>query len=117
MQQGQGLLYAKQQPLDVDVENLVEMGLGHLSQRRHFVEAGIGKEDIELAVLFLDRCIEAVEIGCHSDIALNADHLATQFFDGLVQFGLPPPRDVDGGAFFQKPGGSAEAQPCRATGD
>ena len=48
--------------LDVDVELLVEVFLLNLSQRSELANAGVGKEDVEFALLLADGLINLVDI-------------------------------------------------------
>ena len=62
LKQRKRFLNGKEQALDVDVEDLVEVLLRNGAQRGKSSSAGVGENDIEMPFLLLDRRIESIQI-------------------------------------------------------
>ena len=62
LKQRKRFLNGKEQALDVDVEDLVEVLLRNGAQRGKSSCAGVGENDIEMPFLLLDRRIEPIQI-------------------------------------------------------
>jgi len=59
---GKRFLNGKEQALDVDVEDLVEMLLRDGRPAGQKILRGVGENDIEMPFLLLDRRIESIQI-------------------------------------------------------
>src|SRR2546422_70600 len=116
-QQRERLLHGEQDAFHVDVEDRVEELFSDLAEGSILRYAGVGKHDIELAVLPLDLCEQAIEIAQIRYVSLHAGDISGDLFRRRGQFGLAPPRDEDVGAFGHEllRGGKADA--AGATGN
>src|SRR5580658_2645257 len=63
LEQRERLLHGKQQSPHVHVKLFVKMFFTDLPERSKRTGAGIGKDDVGLALLLLYRCIQLVEVG------------------------------------------------------
>src|SRR6267142_338053 len=116
-QERQRLLHREQDAFDVDVEDRVEELFSDLAQRRILRHTGVGKHDIELALLTFDLREQAIEIGRVRHVSLHAGDISAERFHRRGQLGLAPPRDVDVGAFVHELLRGREADAATATGD
>src|SRR6266852_8599713 len=56
-------LHGEQKTLDVGVENLVEVLFGDCAERGEFSRAGIGEENVDVALVLLYGGVQAIKIG------------------------------------------------------
>ena len=82
------------------------------SLRRLSAHSGAREQHVDAALFPLHRIIQAVQVVQIGRIALHAGHVPADQFDGLIQSFLPPARDEDIGAFFDKQLAPWRA-PCR----
>src|SRR5258708_5917133 len=93
------------------------MLLGTLAQWDGFAHPGARVRDVDLALSPLDRAEQAVEVGETGRVAAHAGHVPANQLDGLVERLLPPARDENIGAFFNKQLGARQCHTARSTRD
>ena len=76
-----GLLAGEEQAEHIHVEVFVELFLGHLFQRREFVNAGVIDQDVDLAERLFRGGEETFDFRFVSDVGADSDCLAAVFRD------------------------------------
>src|SRR6185437_2472016 len=110
-------LNSEERAAGIDAEGFVEMLGRDSAERLRLDEAGIRDEHVDLALLGADLRKESIEIG---DLAhIGADRFGIAADDGydLVEFTLPPARDVREGAFLDEASCGRQANAAIAAGD
>src|SRR5687768_13951583 len=79
--------------------------------------AGIGEEDVELAVRRLDGVRHPLHVGLDAGVGLHAVGALAQLGDSRVEDVLAAARDVDDGAMLEQALGRSEAYPGGAASD
>src|SRR4029077_9086180 len=113
----QRLLDRKQRSARIQAEGRIEVLLGDLAQWHGVALASAREQDVDLALFSLDRIeqtVEVVEICC---VTAHAGHVPANQLDGLIERLLPPARDENVGAFFNKALGARQRQAARSTRD
>ena len=116
-QQRKRLLHGEEKTLDVGVESLVEMFFGDRPEGREFTAAGIGEDDIDVASLLLDGCVQAVEVGEFGHVALDSGDVLANRLDRLVEFSLAAAGNEDLSAFGDEMLSGGQADAAGASGD
>jgi hypothetical protein len=83
-------------------ELLVEMLLGNFAQYSGLALAGAREEDVDFALLLLDRIEQVIEIVEIRRITPYAGHVPPDQLDGLIERLLPAARDENVRAFFNE---------------
>jgi len=84
-----GRLGGEQQAQDIDVEHLVELGLGEVADGREFIDPGIVDQDVEAAEGGDGRLDDGLGVGGFRDVALDRDGLAALLDDGATTASAP----------------------------
>ena len=114
------ILLAEDSP--ADAEMAIEMIFRDLPQGCAFGDGGIGKDDIELAVVLRDDGHDALKIVQPRYVGGDAHGGLTQLGDRVLQLLFAPTDQEDGGAFLDEfscgrqtdPGGRAGNECCLA---
>src|SRR5580658_4481995 len=93
------------------------MLLGDLTKGREAAASGVGKQDVETALLVLNGGVDAIEVCKVGDIAADAGNVMFNEFHGGVEFGLTTAGDEDIRAFGHKTLGCSESDTAAAAGD
>src|SRR6202007_1664746 len=110
------LLDREEHSLDVDVEHLVEVLLGDLSERGQGWDAGVGEQDVEVALLLLDGGKQPDEVREVLDVAWHAGDVLADLPDRFVELRLSAAGDEDVGAFGDEAPGRGPADAAVAPG-
>src|SRR5258707_13846372 len=116
-QQRKRLLHREKQAFYIDVEGQVIELLGYLAEGGILRHTGIGEYDIELALLLLDLCEQAIKIAKVRHVSLHAGYISSDLFDCHGQFGITTTRDEDMRAFVHKLLCRRKANAAIATGN
>ena len=92
------------------------MVFGDRAERGETAASGIGEKDVDLRVALLDRVIQPVEIGEAGGVALDADNVALELLQCLVERLLPATGDIDRCSLAGKCLRGCETDPARSTG-
>ena len=84
------------------------MILGDLPQRNGFADAGAREQNVDLALLSLDRLEQAVEIVEIGRVALDAGYVAANLLDGLIERLLLTARHENVCPFFHEQLGACQ---------
>src|ERR1700759_4001325 len=93
------------------------MLLGNLAQWDSFARASARVQDVDPALFPLDRVEQTVEVVEIGRVAADASYVPANQLDGFVERLLPPARDEDIGAFFNKQPGARQRHAARSTRD
>src|ERR1700760_1993260 len=93
------------------------MLLGYLAQRGGVAHTGARVQDVDLALLPLNRFEQAVEVVEIGRVAAHAGHVAADQLDGFVELLLLPARYENVSAFFHEPLGALQRHAARSARD
>jgi len=110
-------LHREEQPLDVDVESLVEVLLRDRSKGGDLPAACVGEQNANPALLLLHRGVQSIEICQLRDVILYAGDILADLPDRDIELALTAAGDEDVGPFCAKPFGGGEANTAVATRD
>src|ERR1700687_543254 len=95
LQKRQALLHREQCALYVDIEQLVKMLFGDVTERNKFTNAGVGENNVDSPLHLTDCLVETIQVGQFCDVPLNARHVTADCRDSLVEFLLAARHDED----------------------
>src|SRR6266481_2449209 len=110
-------MHREQRSPHIDVEQLVEMLLGHGPKGKKFADASVGENNIDSAFHLGNSLVKTIKVGEFGNVALNARNIAADCLHGLVEFVLSAARNEDIGTLFDKKLRRGESNPFCATGD
>ena len=93
------------------------MLLCDLAERSTRRRAGIGEHDIELALLPLDLCEQAIQVVKARRVCLYGGHISANLLRRRRQLRLTAPRDEEVGAFAHELLGRRQANATTTTGN
>lgn len=113
----QELLDGEEGAFGVDVEDLVELLFGHLTEGDEIADAGVGEDDVDAAVFLRDVVMQLVEVCEFGDVADHSFHVLANGFDGFVGVLLAASGNDDLCAFFGEEFGGGEAHAAVSAGN
>src|ERR1700733_12637448 len=93
------------------------MLFGDGTKRNKFAHAGVGENNIDLALLLSDGLVKTVKVCRFGNVSLHASNVAPDRLHGLVEFLPPTARDENVGALFDEKLCCRESNPFGAAGD
>src|SRR5207245_891725 len=111
----QRLLHREKQAFHIDAEDRVIVLLSYRAEGGIRRNTGIREHNIELALLSLDLCEEAIKIAQVRHVSLYAGYISADLLDRRRQLRLTAPRDEDVCAFVHKSLRRGEADAAVAT--
>ena len=114
---GSAFCTVKSVPFTLIPKILVEVRLGNLFERHKLAATRVGKEDVEAALLLLDRVEKAIQVGEVGDIAANGSDVAANLLHSSVKFRLAAAGDEDICAFRDESLRRGEADAAATAGD
>src|SRR6266481_865995 len=111
-------MHREQRSPHIDVEQLVEMLLGHGPKGKKFANASVGENNIDSAFHLRNGLVKTIKVGEFGNVALNARHIAPDCLHSLVEFLLPSARNKDIGTLFDEEFCGSQPNPfCPASDD
>ena len=110
-------LHRQHDAFDIDGQLAIDLFLGQFFERGGMAAAGVGEQDVELAVCSLDGVRYTLHVGLDARVSLNAMGTLAKLGDGRLEHLLPTARDVDRRAMLDQSLCRTEADAGRAAGD
>src|SRR5882757_4093741 len=93
------------------------MLFGYGSEGNEFTNAGVGENNVDLALPFGNDFVKTIEVGKVGDVSLNSENIGTDGPHGLVEFLLATTRYENVGALFDKHSCCSKPNSFRSAGD
>src|SRR5260370_41613798 len=116
-QERERLPQREKQALYIDAKDRVKVLLGDLPERCIRRHTRIREHNIELPLLPLDLCEEAIKIAQVRHVSLYTGHISSDLLDCRSQLRIAAPRYEDVRAFVHKPLGRRKANAAIAAGN